>query len=248
MSPAHVCVDGVEAIQARSPRMGTPPRLLAISLLFVTGVGCDSTAPSSARDAAIVRRDAPTTDVGLVDAYSPLLDALCFQSEPDPDRAVTCSLCEPRCFRTRDQPRESGPAAGGLEYDETLGGLRLPREADGTFVSAGRHQRVHDTTVTCDPLLDTAHWTFLDYQIDVPAGASADFELRAASSLAGIAGATPVVIPAVSGVGHVDLDASGFPVIGLYLSVTVALHASPDGTESPVLHHYDLEYTCASAF
>lgn len=156
--------------------MGASPRAVAASLLVLTTMGCDSAGPSDARDAEIVRRDAPAFDTAT-DAYPPPIDAFCVQNEPDPDRAVVCSACEPRCFRMREQPRESGPAGGGLAYDETRAGLVLPHEADGSFVSEGRHQRVHDTAVTCAST-EIAHWTLLLYQLDIPSGASA--RLRAA--------------------------------------------------------------------
>ncbi len=200
--------------------------------------------PRVRRDAAL---DASPFDAGPVDAHR-APDAFCAQTEPDPDRSVQCSLCEPQCLVTREQPREGDTFDDEVELDATLGGLRLTQAEDGTYASEGRHERTHDSTISCDPLRDIVIWDTLRYEVGLPEGTSVDVELRGASSVSSIATVSPVIVPLRTGVGQLDVsDALLFehgPSSPPYLSITVVLHASADGLRTPLFHHYDLRHTC----
>lgn len=234
--------------------MRRPPRSAFLFVVAAVGTfGCGETGvPDAGALDARASRDAPRSDSAL-DAFTPSAeDAWCGQTEPDPDRTVQCSPCEPRCFLTREQPGPGDLAGEELEHDATAGGVRLRLGTDGRHVPEGRHERVHDSSLTCDPRTDVPYWRTLPYSVLVPEGTSLDFELRSASSEAALGSATPAVVRAVSGFGEIPvaeaLLTTGGMTSGSFLSVTAVLHASPDGARSPVLHHYDLRYTCVAAF
>ncbi|MFO0711330.1 MAG: hypothetical protein U0353_15885 [Sandaracinus sp.] len=225
--------------------------LLPLLLLLALAPGCEgSGSPDASAPDARVIRDAARPDVGPLDAFvASGPDATCGQTEPDPDRTVQCSPCDPTCFVTREQPRAGQPAGEGLEHDATLDGVRLAHAASGSgYVAEGRHERVHDGTLSCDPRTSLSEWRTIDYDVEIPAGTAIDFELRVASSEAALATAMPATVPAMQGHGVIDvafaLLTSGAPTSGPFFSVTVVLHASADGSASPVLRRYDLRYSC----
>jgi hypothetical protein len=212
-------------------------------------LGCSQEAPAdaSAPDARVTRAAAPF-DAGPIDAFviGPI-DAFCGQTEPDPDRTVTCSPCEPHCYLTREQP---GPddLGEGLEHDLLVNGVRLSRGSDGRYVAEGSHERVYDATLSCDPLTELPVWDRLDYDVEIPPGTTIDFELRAASSLAELPAAPTATVPARSGYGSFDVSfalASSGSIVSLwYLSIPAVLRASADGTQTPVLRRHDLRFLC----
>ncbi len=234
----------------------TRPSMPAALLLALGLVGCDAGPPDAgALDAALDARSArdaarsDTGDTGPVDAFAPgAPDAVCAQTEPDPDRTLQCSPCEPQCFVARDQPRAGTPAGPDLEYDADRGGARLAQGPGGLFVTEARHERVFDGTASCDPITSLSTWRRIDYQVELPAGTGIDFELRLANSEAALATAPAAVVAARDGVGEIDVTSAllltGGPTSGPYFSVTVVFHASADGMSSPVLHHYDLRFGC----
>lgn len=223
-------------------------RSLLVLVLALCGSGCDAANPADRADALATLEDSGS-DGGPVDAArAASLDAHCVQNEPDPDRTVRCSTCNPACDLTREQPRSAEPPAPGLEYDESLDGLRLAQGADGAYLPEGRHERIHDGTIGCDPRSHHPIWQTLDYALELPEGTSVDFELRGAWSMTALSSAMPIVVPARAAVGQFEVGAA-FLTADVsaelpFLSITVVLHASPDGTRSPVFHHYDLRDVC----
>ena len=229
-------------MRSRTMRRGLV--LLPIAVIL----GCSEPAPVEP-DAFRVTRDAAPFDIGPVDAFAlGAPDAFCGPTPPDPDRTVTCSPCEPRCYLTREQPGPGDPLEDGLEHDLVVNGVRLSEGSDGHYVPEGRHVRVHDSTLTCDPLTELPSWDTIDYDVEIPAGTSIDFELRAASSAAALPSATAAVVHATSGHGSFDASAAlvmaGAPVSLPFLSITVVLRASADGTQTPVFLRYDLRHQC----
>jgi hypothetical protein len=226
----------------RDARLG-----VLLSLCGVLGCSQEAPADASAPDAR-VSRDAAPFDAGPIDAFVSGLDAFCGQTEPDPDRTVTCSPCEPRCYRTREEPGPGDPVGDGLEHDLLVNGVRLSRGSDGRYVAQGRHERVYDATLSCDALTELPLWDRLDYDVEIPPGTAIDFELRVASSLADLAAAPAATVPARSGHGSFDvsvaLASSGSLASLRYLSITAVLRASADGTQSPVLQRHDLRFLC----
>jgi hypothetical protein len=227
---------------------------LGAVLSLCGALGCSQEAPAdaSAPDARPTR-DAAPFDAGPIDAFvSGPLDAFCGPTEPDPDRTVTCSPCEPRCYLTREQPGPDDPAGDGLEHDLLVNGVRLSRGSDGRYVAEGRHERVYDATLSCDALTELPGWDRLDYDVEIPPGTTLDFELRVASTLAALGSASPVIVHASTGHGTLDVTAalltSGGPTAGMFLSITAVLHASADRSLTPVLVRYDLRYTCDPTF
>lgn len=223
---------------------------LSVLALTLGSLGCGQEGPPDpgVPDARL-SRDAAPFDAGPVDAFvSDPADAFCGPTEPDPDRTVTCSPCEPRCYLTREQPGPGDPLEDGIEHDLLVNGVRLSEGADGRYVAEGRHVRVHDSTLTCDPLTELPAWDELDYDVEIPAGTAIDFELRVASSVAELASAPAATVPASSGHGSFDVStallSSGGSVSGPYLSITVVLRASADGSATPVLLRYDLRFQC----
>lgn len=217
-------------------------------LLPIAALGCTEPAPVEP-DAFRVTRDAAPFDVGPVDTFvlgAP--DAFCGPTEPDPDRTVTCSPCEPRCYLTREQPGPGDPLEDGLEHDLVVNGVRLSRGSDGRYVAEGRHVRVYDSTLSCDPLTELPHWDQLDYDVEIPAGTAIDFELRVAGTVAELASAPMATVPARSGAGSFDmrvaLASAGGLVSSPYLSITTVLRASADGAQTPVLRRHDLRFQC----
>lgn len=211
-------------------------------------LGCSEPAPVEP-DAFRVTRDAAPFDIGPVDAFAlGAPDAFCGPTPPDPDRTVTCSPCEPRCYLTREQPGPGDPLEDGVEHDLVVNGVRLSQGSDGHYVPEGRHARVHDSTLTCDPLTELPAWETIDYDVEIPAGTSIDFELHTASSTAALASARPALVHATSGHGSFDattaLLSAGATVSQRFLSITVVLHASADGTQTPVFLRYDLRHQC----
>lgn len=211
-------------------------------------LGCTEPAPVEP-DAFRVTRDAAPFDIGPVDAFvvGPA-DAFCGPTEPDPDRTVTCSACELRCYVTREQPGPGDPLEGGLEHDLVVNGVRLSQGSDGRYVAEGRHERVYDSTLSCDSLTEFPHWDQLDYDVDIPPGTSIDFELRVANTAAELPAAWTSTVPARSGAGSFDmgvaLASSGGVVSRPYLSITTVLRASADGAQTPVLRRLDLRFQC----
>ncbi|MBN8615789.1 MAG: hypothetical protein J0L92_34670 [Deltaproteobacteria bacterium] len=232
--------------------MRTHPSLLASPSLLVALLsiaGCDTAdAPDASAPDARLERDAAPFDAGPIDAHRVVLDAFCAQQEPDPDRSVQCSLCEPRCLLTREQPREGDTFDEGVELDASLGGLRLTRESDGSYVAEGRLERTHDGSIACDPLTEFTYWETLGYEVDLPAGTSIDVELRGATSASAIPGTSPVIVPLSTGVGELAVSdallAADRPMYPPFLSITVVLHASADALRTPLFHHYDLRHSC----
>lgn len=236
----------------RQPR---PTESLVLVMLGLLGCGEPGPPAPIPADARVSRDAAPIdgSDGGPPDAFVASVsdsgrDAWCGQTEPDPSMTVQCSGCEPWCFLTREQPGLGDQADEDLEYDEA--GVRLALGADGRHVADGRHRTVHDATPYCDPRRDWLDWRSLDYRVDLPEGTSIDFELRTASSVAGLDRATAAVVHASPGFGVIrpsdELRGAGAPTSLPYLSVTAVLHASADGTRTPVLFHYDLRYHCVS--
>ena len=204
------------------------------------------------RDTA--RSDRPET--GTLDAFSPGssdsgLDASCGQTEPVPMTTVQCSPCAPQCFVTREMP---GPgdltSEDQLEHDASSGGLRLAAGADGRYPAQGQRRSVHDSAGRCDLPTELTYWRTFEYEVELPEGTSVDFEVRTGNSEAALLAATPLVLRESSGRVAVPLDTALIAAGGLasspYLSITAVLRASPDGTRSPVLRHYDLRFTCVA--
>lgn len=112
----------------------------------------------------------------------------------------------------------------------------------------GSYWRDYDSTLYCAPN-ERPDWGNLNWQIaSLPAGTSIRWEIRAATTLAGLPGATPVTFTTPSTTPPVDIAArlatAGIPNLIEYLRVTAVLLANSTRTATPVLRSFEVQYTC----
>ncbi len=117
-----------------------------------------------------------------------------------------------------------------------------------TYPPDGSYWRDYDSTLYCAPN-ERPDWGNLTWSIaSLPAGTSVRWELRAATTLAGLPGATPVTFTVPSTAPPVDvgsrLAAAGVPNLIEYLRVTAVLLANAARTATPVLRSFEVQYTC----
>ncbi|MCA9609527.1 MAG: VWA domain-containing protein [Myxococcales bacterium] len=112
----------------------------------------------------------------------------------------------------------------------------------------GSYWRDYDSTLYCAPN-ERPDWGNLTWDIvSLPAGTSIRWEIRASTTLGGLAGATPVTFTTPSTMPPVDIAArlatAGIPNLIEYLRVTSVLLANPARTETPVLRGFQVQFTC----
>jgi len=112
----------------------------------------------------------------------------------------------------------------------------------------GRYWRDYDSTMYCASN-ERPDWGDLEWEIvSLPSGTSILWEIRAASTSAGLASATPVTFTTPSTTSPIDiaarLSSAGVPNLLEYLRVTAVLRANSARTETPVLRSFTARFTC----
>jgi len=119
------------------------------------------------------------------------------------------------------------------------------------YPAEGRYWRDYDSTARCVVPPQRPDWNAFRWTATTPAGTSIRFEIRTASTLAGLPGATPVSINVPGSAPPVDIGnlliAGGQPNQLPYLRVTSRLFADPTRTITPVLSGFELDWICTSA-
>src|SRR5690606_31918606 len=106
----------------------------------------------------------------------------------------------------------------------------------------------YDSTSFCEGT-ERPDWNNLTWEtVDLPAGTSIRWEIRAAQTLAGLATATPTTFTTPPTSSPVDLGArltsAGIGNYLPYVRVTAVLLASPDRERTPTLRSFEVRYTC----
>ena len=117
-----------------------------------------------------------------------------------------------------------------------------------TYPPSGSYWRDYDSTLFCEGT-ERPDWNDLTWEtVDLPAGTSIRWEIRASATLAGLATATPTTFTTPPTTSPVDIGARLTSAsIGNYLPylrVTAVLLASPDRERSPTLRSFEVRYTC----
>jgi hypothetical protein len=117
------------------------------------------------------------------------------------------------------------------------------------FPPSGTYTRDFDATTRCAGT-EVARWSNLSWTATLPAGTSIDFVLRAATTSAGLATATPVTVstPTLSSPQNIGdrLVAGGLPATLPYLRVTATLRSNPTGSAAPTLSSFNVLYDCVA--
>lgn len=113
---------------------------------------------------------------------------------------------------------------------------------------SGSYWRDYDSSMFCEPN-ERPDWGSLSWNIvSRPSDSSVRWELRTASTAAGLNSATPVTFTVPSTTSPVDagarLVAAGQPNFLEFMRVTAVLLASSDMLQSPVLQSFELTFTC----
>lgn len=116
------------------------------------------------------------------------------------------------------------------------------------YPASARYWRDYDSTLRCE-INERPDWNALAWSADIPAGTRIEFELRAASTAAALATATPIArITTPTAVSPRDiataLRAVGYPDGMQHLRITAVLHANADRTASPALRSMEVSYDC----
>ncbi|MGE0790742.1 MAG: hypothetical protein AB7S26_34025 [Sandaracinaceae bacterium] len=116
------------------------------------------------------------------------------------------------------------------------------------YPPSGSYFQNYDSTLYCAGN-ERPDWGDLTYTFaSLPAGTSAEFEIRASDMLSTLASATPVVVNVGGLTGTVNvgnlLDAAMVPVGLPYLRVTAVLYSDAMMTSTPVLQSFQLRYSC----
>jgi fibro-slime domain-containing protein len=121
------------------------------------------------------------------------------------------------------------------------------------YGETGFYRRVFDASATCAIPPTRPDWGELSWEVQTPGDSRVRFDIRTASTASGLSSATPVSfsVPAEPEVGSVDvtelLVTDGQVRNHPYLSVTAVLIPSSDGSLSPVLHGFHMQYACLYA-
>jgi fibro-slime domain-containing protein len=121
------------------------------------------------------------------------------------------------------------------------------------YGETGFYRRVYDASATCAIPPTRPDWGELSWEVQTPGDSRVRFDIRTASTAAGLASATPVSfsVPNEPEAGSVDvtelLVEAGQVRNHPYLSVTAVLTGSSDGSLSPVLHGFHMQYACLYA-
>jgi fibro-slime domain-containing protein len=154
--------------------------------------------------------------------------------------------CESICgdgIVTRDELCDNGTNEGNV------GGC-MPGcdEFAPAYEEEGEYSREYDGTVCGDGEEIRPDWGELTWQAEIPADTRIDFELRTADTESGLDSATPVTVQAPPSTPPVDvasvLAAAGRENSQPYLRLTAVMHS--DGSATPVLRRYGLDFECVS--
>jgi fibro-slime domain-containing protein len=121
------------------------------------------------------------------------------------------------------------------------------------YEGTGRYWRDFDATETCDIPPMRPDWGELSWDVETPSDSIIRFEIRTASTESALPNATPVTftIPSEPAQGAVDvtelLNEAGRVPAEPYLRITVVFIPSSDGSASPVLRQFNMQYTCRYA-
>ena len=118
----------------------------------------------------------------------------------------------------------------------------------GPFEPEGRYVRDHDGAAVCGRN-ESPHWEELEFSADVPAGTHLDLELQVASSVAGLASATPIAVVTVpTATSPIDVEAAleeaGLSADAPALRVTAALHNDSSDWRTPVFYSMTMRFFC----
>lgn len=122
------------------------------------------------------------------------------------------------------------------------------------YSTTGSYWRDYDATTVCktppavnDPQIPV--WGELSWDADTPMGTQITFQIRVASSAAGLAAATPVSFNVTTTTSPIDVEsllvAAGANHHAPHLRVTAVL-SGPGGTTTPVLHEFELDFRCVN--
>jgi hypothetical protein len=114
---------------------------------------------------------------------------------------------------------------------------------------AGTYWRDHDTTTRCDPVTEGPQWGDLTWTADTPTGTQIQFELRAATTAAGLDTATGVArVTVPSSSSPVDVAAAlrsaGYADGMPFLRVSAVLRSDSLQQTTPSLSTMSVDYTC----
>lgn len=116
------------------------------------------------------------------------------------------------------------------------------------YPPSGSYWRDYDSTSFCTAT-ERPDWSTLTWSaVSIPAGTSIRWELRTATTAAGLDGAAPVTFTTPPTSSPVDVGAlltsAGVTNYLPYLRVTAVLLANADRTATPVLNSFELRYNC----
>jgi len=127
--------------------------------------------------------------------------------------------------------------------------MTVPPEVP-TYPPDGAYWRDYDASSRCTIPPKRPDWDDLVWTASTPPDSSIRFEIRTASTAAGLPGATPTYITVPPDSPPVDigdlLTAAGRPANLPHLRVTARLFASTDRTVSPVLTGFELSFRCVT--
>lgn len=121
-----------------------------------------------------------------------------------------------------------------------------------TYPPSAAYWRDYDSTLRCDPLTEAPDWQTLSWVApSIPPGTRIEFELRSASSAAGLDSAPLVTVPVPGSSSPIDLASvlvsAGYPEGLPHLRVRAVLYSSPSRTETPTLGSFEVAYRCLPA-
>ena len=124
-----------------------------------------------------------------------------------------------------------------------------------SFALEGRYSHDYDVSAECGGSGDSTHFpvfTETSWNVDLSeAGTETRFELRLASSAAGLDSATPMTRLASTVASPVAIgplvESAGLSLNAAHARLTAVLLASPDGQRAPTLHDMALRFRCQAA-
>ena len=128
--------------------------------------------------------------------------------------------------------------------------VRIIIPASGpVYPPSGYYQRDYDAGEVCTIPPQFPTWGDFAFDVSTPSDTSIDFEFSTASTAAGLDTATVTTVSVPSGTSPVDVDATlqaaGLSQVDQFLRVRAVLNTSSDGSETPVLTSYSLQFTCS---